>query len=112
MDNSEDEQLTEQAENALSIIYQSGFNIYQLINRFKKQIGWPKHVNIPAEVIIKVCEQYLMDHLTIKAQYPWFLRVLESETRQWQARQNIKEHEDIKNQDAVPIAELLGRGEK
>lgn len=82
-------------------------NIYELINKFKKAAGWPAEKNIPGEVLIKICDQYVRDHGSIKNAYPWFLRVLEAETRQWQARQNISEHEAIKAQGAVSIAELL-----
>lgn len=71
------------AEAALKEVYDSGFNIYSLIGRLRKERNWPKDLKLPDEVIIGVCEQYFKDKDNIKKKWPWFLKVLDSEIIEW-----------------------------
>ena len=77
-------------------VYSSGFNIYQCINRLKKQLGFSKDFKFPAEVIIKVCNQYFKDSLKIKNQWTWFIKVFTRESEKYHAEKNIRMNKENK----------------
>ena len=92
---------------ALEDVYKQGFNIYQLINKFKKDAKWRKDQNIPDEVLIKICGQYQKDKDSIREPYPWFIKVLKMESASYFANKNIAEGERYKKEDAQSLAEIL-----
>jgi hypothetical protein len=94
------------AEAALKKVYDTGFNIYQLIAKTKKELHWGPDQKFPDEVILKVCEQYFKDKGTIKKQFPWFIKVLSMESAAYQARKNIEENEKAKKEPVI-IGDLL-----
>lgn len=92
---------------ATNKVFKKGFNIYQLINKYKKDSKL--RVEIPEGVIIGVCEQYLKNGNNIRKDYPWFLRVLKVETEKHFAEQNIEENERYKKQSTEAIGNILKR---
>ncbi|MBU4376895.1 MAG: hypothetical protein KKD29_05385 [Candidatus Omnitrophica bacterium] len=92
---------------ALDSVYSQGFNIYQLINKFKKDAKWNKNENIPDEVLIKICEQYKKDKGRINQPYPWFIKVLKMESASYFANKNITESAKFKNQGIGKLADIL-----
>lgn len=71
------------AEAALKRVNDSGFNIYSLMGRLRKERKWPKDLILPSEVVINVCNQYFKDKDNIKKPWPWFLKVMGSECKGW-----------------------------
>ena len=76
----------------LESVYSSGLNIYQCLNRLKKQLGFAKDFHFPPEVVAKVCHQYLKDKKTIRSSWAWFIKVFARESEKYHAEQNIKEN--------------------
>jgi len=74
----------------LASVYSSGFNIYQCINRLKKQLGFAKDFKFPEEVIIKVCMQYAKDRKQVRNQWSWFIKVFAQESEKYYAEENIR----------------------
>ena len=92
---------------ALDSVYGQGFNIYQLINKFKKDAKWRKHENIPDEVLLKICQQYEKDKGRISQPYPWFIKVLKMESAAYFANRNIAESAKFKKEGIGKMAEIL-----
>ena len=93
----------------LSSVYSSGFNIYQCINRLKKQLGFAKPYNFPEQVIIKVCTQYIKDRKKVKNQWTWFLKVFAAESEKYHAKENIRINEESKALSMCQkVRELIG----
>ena len=61
---------------ALTNVYKQGLNIYSLINKLKKQLGWDKGRLFPEEVLLKVCSSYQQNKQDIKDQWAWFVAVI------------------------------------
>jgi len=95
------------AKEALDSVYSQGFNIYQLINKFKKDAKWCKDENIPDDVLIKICQQYQKDKGRISQPYPWFIKVLKMESSAYFARMNIKQSEKFKKESIGKMADIL-----
>jgi len=91
----------------LDSVYKQGFNIYQLINKFKKDAGWSKDQNIDEDVLIKICDQYQKDKGKIHQPYPWFIRVLRMESEAYFANKNVEEGESLKNENTGSMADIL-----
>jgi len=91
----------------LDAVYSQGFNIYQLINKFKKDAHWRRDENIPDEVLIKICEQYQKDKDSIRDPYPWFIKVLKMESASYFANRNIAENTKFKKEGIGKMAEIL-----
>lgn len=80
------------------------FNIYQLLGRLKKTKG----VEIPEEVVVKICASYIKNKPGIKKLWPWFLITTKKEWEAWNAEQQIKEGQRWKKAPvAMVIAKLL-----
>lgn len=77
-------------------VYSSGFNIYQCLHRLKRQLGFSKDFKFPAEVVVKVCNQYFKDSLRIKNQWSWFVKVFTRESEKYHAKENIRINEESK----------------
>lgn len=91
----------------LDSVYSQGFNIYQLINKFKKDAHWRKDDNIPDEVLIKICEQYQRDKNSIRDPYPWFIKVLKMESASYFANKNIAASAKFKKEGIGKMADIL-----
>jgi hypothetical protein len=91
----------------LDSVYKQGFNIYQLINKFKKDAHWRKDDNIPDEVLIKICEQYQKDKDDIRDPYPWFIKVLKMESASYFANKNIAANARFKKEGIGKMADIL-----
>ena len=88
-------------------VYSQGFNIYQLINKFKKDAKWRKDENIPDDVLIKICEQYKKDKNSIRDPYPWFIKVLKMESAAFFSNMNEKKGKEFKKQGIGRFADIL-----
>lgn len=94
------------AEAALNDIYlNQKINVYQIINRFKKELRGrgvtmlgPDY-RIPDEVIIETCEGF--KKTSVERPYPWFLKVLRQELEIWWVGRQDQAHEALK---AEPVA--------
>jgi len=95
------------AKEALDSVYSQGFNIYQLINKFKKDAKWRKDENIPDDVLIKICQQYQKDKGRISQPYPWFIKVLKMESSAYFARGNIERSKKFKKEGIGKMADIL-----
>jgi len=81
------------------MVHALGFNIVALINRFKKeQKSMKATVVIPDEVYVNVCKSILLYWDDVEKPWPYFMRVLNEESRSWNANRNIEEHNKIKKQ--------------
>ena len=78
----------------LEQVYADGFNIYQCLNRLKKDLGFAKDFSFPSEVVTKVCEQYFKDKPT--KPWAWFVKVFASESEKYHAQENIRVNEESK----------------
>ncbi len=100
----------------LSSVYSSGFNIYQCINRLKKQLGLVKTFKFPEKVIIKVCTQYAKDRKSIRNQWSWFIKVFARESEKYHAKENIRINEESKglslNEDIKKLIQNLANRRK
>lgn len=73
-----------------------GFNVYALINKYRRLSKISPQ--IPDEVILRICKNYLINKDKIKNKWPWFLKTLAEETRIYFAKQNVSEHAKIKKE--------------
>ncbi len=96
----------------LDSVYSQGFNIYQLINKFKKDASWRKDENIPDEVLARICKQYQKDKGGISQPYPWFIKVLKMESASYFANKNIAESAKLKKEGIGKMADILKRIEE
>lgn len=99
--------LKNQNKELLDSIDSQGFNIYQLINRFKNEANWAKEKNIPDEVLIKICRQYERDKDIIRNPYPWFIKVLQMESAAFFANKNVEEGRRWKEQGVGKFGDIL-----
>jgi hypothetical protein len=99
--------VSEKTQQLLDSVYKQGFNIYQLINKFKKDAKWRKDENIPDEVLINICQQYEKDKGRIRDPYPWFIKVLKMESASFFANRNVEESKKFKQQGIGRFADIL-----
>jgi hypothetical protein len=99
--------VSSQTKELLDSVYKQGFNIYQLINKFKKQAKWSKKQKIPDEVLNNICEQYTQDKDNIRELYPWFIKVLSMTSHAYFANANIEEGKRYKKQGIGMMADIL-----
>jgi len=99
--------VSEKTQKLLNSVYQQGFNIYQLINKFKKDAKWRKKENIPDDVLIKICQQYQKDKGRISQPYPWFIKVLKMESSAYFARANVEQSNKFKKEGIGKMADIL-----
>jgi len=99
--------VSSETKEALDCVYSQGFNIYQLINKFKKDAKWRKDENIPDEVLSKICQQYQKDKGRISQPYPWFIKVLKMESSAYFARMNIEQSKKFKKEGIGKMADIL-----
>jgi hypothetical protein len=94
-------------DNAMKEVMALGLPIYALIGRYRKLSKLaPK---IPDEVILRVCGQFTAQRGHIVSPWPWFLRVLQSETEKYMANRNIQEHAEFKKDGGLSLKEILKR---
>jgi len=96
---------------ALEKIFKDNFNIYQLINKVKKQLGWPKEQQFPEEVLLGVCDAYWREKekAQIQSPFPWFMAVLRKESESYFASKNIEEHRKLKEQGALSLKDIMSK---
>ena len=99
---------------ALDKIYNKGkgLNIYALMSRLKKQAKQPNDWQFPEEVLLRVCMAYEQDKGKIGKPWPWFVKVIKTETALWHAQQNINAHKKYKKDKKFfqPMKDILGIG--
>ena len=81
------------------------FNIYQLLGKLKKLKG----VEIPEEVIKRICVSYIRNKAGIKANWPWFIVTTQKEWEAWNAEQNVKESETRRAEARAPVAPAIAQ---
>lgn len=91
----------------LDLVYKDGFNIYALINKMKLTFKQRPGFQFPEPVLDEICQAYWKDKAQISEPWPWFARVLADRWTQWNANQNIQEHEIVKKQGGLSIAQIL-----
>jgi len=89
-----------QTETLSARVYAHGFNIYKLLNRFKKE----RHIDLPEPVIQKVCTYYIENTAKIKNHYAWFIISVRRASEDYFAKEEIKRGQEWKKQ---PIAKSL-----
>jgi hypothetical protein len=92
---------------ALDKIFKKGFNIYQLINRLKKEskVG----ARVPDEVLLRVCESWEKNACGVKADWPWFAKAVAGEWEAYNVRKNIQESKEWKSKPAISIKDILNK---
>ncbi len=75
---------------------EQGFNLWPMLAIFKRRSQLKP--NIPDEVVQNVCKEYLGRMRELRANFPYFLKVLENKSREYFAKENIKEHQRIKKE--------------
>ena len=80
-------------------VYGKGFNIYQCLNRLKKELKLTE--DFPAQAIIWTCESYLHTKTPIAEPYPWFVRVFTESSRRYFFEKNRKVDKNYKK-ESVP----------
>lgn len=90
-------------------VFKSGLNIYALIERMKKQLGWSKDRQFPDEVLLKVCHSYEQGKDKIENDWAWFCAAIKKASEEYFAEQNIKQGQEWKQQGvAQSIKDILG----
>ena len=80
------------------------FNIYQFLTKLKKD----KKIEIPEEVIIRICASYQRNKTKIKSYWPWFIVTTKAEWEFWNAEKSMREGLGWKDTPVAPaIKELL-----
>lgn len=105
------DQPSEKLKAALDKVLKDGFNIYELIGRLKKEMGWPKDRLFPEEVLLGVCESYEKGKTKIKDQWAWFKVAIRQESEKYFAAKNIDEHRKIKETGPMSMGDLLRKAQ-
>lgn len=85
-------------------VVSKGFNIYQFLTKLKKD----KKIEIPEEVIARICASYAKNKAGIKEVWPWFIVTTQKEWEAWNAEQQIKQGQEWKKAPVAPaIAQIL-----
>jgi hypothetical protein len=77
------------------------FNIYQFLGKLKKD---KKIIEVPSEVINRVCTSWEKNKAGVKDKWPWFIKAISREWESWNAEQNIRKHQIIKE---APIPKTI-----
>lgn len=87
----------------LKTVYKK-LNIYQLLTKLKKDKG----VELPEEVIIRVCASYAKNGAGVIKPWPWFITAVNREWQAWNATEQIRQGQEWKKAPIAPaIAEIL-----
>ena len=88
----------------LKTVFNKGVNIYQCLEKFKKQY----HKYPPEDCIVKVCSLYLRQPDKIKEEWPWFITSMAQAMKDWYSTQNIKEDAKLKKAPVIQsIKEIM-----
>ncbi len=101
---SKDNKEQPEADKLLEKVLKEGLNIYQLINKIKKQLKWKKEQRFPPEVLIEVCKRYFKDKPNIKNAWGWFTIVIRAESAVYFAQKSVQEGDAWKK---APIARSM-----
>lgn len=98
----------ELAKRLMAEVYADGFNIYQCLNKLKKELKLC--VDFPPEAIIWTCEEYLRTKPNVQTPYPWFIRVFTAHSERYFSEQHVRESEtrDKRGGFAQSIKDILG----
>jgi len=103
-----EEETIKQCKLLMAKVYKDGFNIYQCLNKLKKQMKL--RVDFPPQAIIWTCEAYLRINKPILYHYPWFVRVLKESSRAYFSEENRKNDERLKKEPMNKAVEALVKG--
>ena len=84
----------------LNTVFNKGVNIYQCLEKFKKQY----HKYPPEDCIVKVCNLYMRQPDKIKDEWPWFITSMAQAMKDWHAAQNQAEASKLKK---APIIQSI-----
>ncbi|RKY32665.1 MAG: hypothetical protein DRP74_02175 [Candidatus Omnitrophota bacterium] len=90
----------------LKTVYKKGFNIYALLNRFKKECGF----DLPEKVVAKVCEYFVNNQEKVRDNWAWFIVSVKKASEEYFAEQNIREGQEWKNQSAAQSIKTIIAG--
>lgn len=76
----------------LDTVYKKGFNIYSLINKFKKERG----IDLPPQVIDKVCGYFVDNTDKIEDHWAWFIVSVKKASEEYFVKKNIRDKEEGK----------------
>ena len=89
--------------NLLKEVYKSGFNIYQLIGKFKREakrkrlLMFGEDYKIPDEILIEVAQSYLKNKCGIKGDpFPWIISAMSKASSSWWVKKQDVENLKIK----------------
>ena len=88
------------------VVYKKGFNIYMLLNQYKKETNH----TLPEEVIQAVCISYLRCKDQVAKQYPWFVTAVKEELRKFYAKKSQERAKELKQQPIHPLVKGLVDG--
>ncbi len=77
----------------LKEVYSKGYNIYQYINAFKKTSKLRE--DLPEEIYIKTCQDFLTYQDTIKQPYIYFRAVMKKNSANYFANREQKEDKTV-----------------
>lgn len=81
----------DRAKELMKAVYKDGFNIYQCLNRVKKNLK--RKEDFPVEAIIWTCESYLKDPPKVKNHWTWFVTTFTQCSARYFSEQHCKESE-------------------
>lgn len=82
-----------------------GFNIYQFLTKLKND----KKIEIPEDVISRICVSYQRNKAGIKADWAWFVVTTDQEWKNWNAGQNVKESNTRKEEARAPVSPAIAQ---
>lgn len=91
---------SETVKSEMKAVYDDGFNIYALINRMKKELKLC--IDIPEEVILKICVEYHRQKPQIRSPFPWFVRVFTQVSREYFSGKNRAADLELRKAEIPP----------
>jgi hypothetical protein len=88
---------------------EGGINLYGLIHKAKVALHWSAGQEFPVEVIRLVCKSYKNNRDGVKNQYAWFMGALKLAYMQYSAKENIRQHDEIKSQGCGSLGDILAK---
>lgn len=90
----------------LSRCKKSGFNIYALMNRFKKDTGY-RFTSLPDEVVEGVADAYLQRGKKLEGDaWPYFMRMLRGELTAYNSKRSEEEGEKVKDEEKHTVGQI------
>lgn len=86
---------SEKTKEFLKTLSKEGLNIYQLLNKLRKDQSL---IPIPEEVVMRVCKSYIKNKSYIKKVWPWFTKALLEEGNLVRINANIEKNNSMKRE--------------